>query len=265
MRVLTLNLWNNSGPYRRRARLIRDWIERLDPDLIGFQEALRGPSFDQVRDLLEGLPYHIKYAKAEPFWDDGSLEFGNAIAARWPIVDTEIVALPYAETSTRLAISAAIDAPVGRVSFTCTHLNWMLHHGMVREHQVVALCELILRRRVKGGFPSILLGDFNAEPDSAEIRFITGKQSIDGRSMYLHDAWRMAGDGGPGYTFSNTNPYARTALEPDRRLDYIFTGYARRDGVGLVERCEIVCNTPVDGVWPSDHFGVYAELRDEPS
>ncbi len=39
--VLTLNLWHDSGPYRRRSQRIREWIDRLDPDLIGFQEALR--------------------------------------------------------------------------------------------------------------------------------------------------------------------------------------------------------------------------------
>lgn len=37
-----------------------------------------------------------------------------------------------------------------------------------------------------------------------------------------------------------------------------------RYGVGLVERCQVVCDDERDGVWPSDHFGVYAELRTEP-
>ena len=31
----------------------------------------------------------------------------------------------------------------------------------------------------------------------------------------------------------------------------------------VVALCE-VCDDEVDGVWPSDHFGVYAELRTEP-
>ena len=37
--VLTLNLWHDAGPYEQRAELVREWIERLDPDLIGFQDA----------------------------------------------------------------------------------------------------------------------------------------------------------------------------------------------------------------------------------
>ena len=49
--VLTLNLWHDSGPYEARRARIREWLDRLEPDLIGFQEALRGPRFDQVAEL----------------------------------------------------------------------------------------------------------------------------------------------------------------------------------------------------------------------
>jgi hypothetical protein len=77
----------------------------------------------------------------------------------------------------------------------------------------------------------------------------------------------VAGDGGPGYTWSNRNAFAAIALEPERRLDYIFAGYPIRlgeaYGVGKIETCRVVCDYAVDGVWPSDHFGVYAELRTE--
>ena len=52
--------------------------------------------------------------------------------------------------------------------------------------------------------------------------------------------------------------------EPDRRIDYVFAGLPRRDGVGQIQACRVVCDKPEGGVWPSDHFGVYAELRSEP-
>ena len=112
--------------------------------------------------------------------------------------------------------------------------------------------------------PPLLLGDFNAEPDSAEIRYVTGRQSLGERSVAFLDAWQVAGDGGPGFTWSNTNDHARPNLEPDRRIDYVFAGFPRRDGTGQILRCRVVCDAAEDGVWPSDHFGVYAELRAEP-
>jgi len=38
LRVMTLNIWNDEGPWEERSHLIRKQIEKLDPDLIGFQE-----------------------------------------------------------------------------------------------------------------------------------------------------------------------------------------------------------------------------------
>ena len=52
LRVLTLNLWHDSGPWPARRERIREWIDRLAPDLIAFQEVLRVPWLDQLPDLL---------------------------------------------------------------------------------------------------------------------------------------------------------------------------------------------------------------------
>jgi len=266
--VLSLNCWNTSGPYERRRERIREWIERLDPDLIGFQEILRGGAVDMLDDLAP-QGFHTDFADAQPFWLDTDQAFGNAVASRWPITDREAVRLPGEETDEqRIALSVTIDSPVGEVSFTCTHLNWKFHHGMVRERQVVPLCDLVLRRRPRGGFPPILVGDFNAEPDSTEIRYVKGLHAIDDRSAFFHDAWAVAGEGSDGMTWSNRNPYAAMALEPDRRIDHVFVGYAirfgDRYGVGKIESCRVVCDDERDGVWPSDHLGLCVELRTDP-
>ena len=266
--VLTLNLWHDQGPWPERAVRVREWIDRLDPDLIGFQEALRGNGRDQVAELTEGLGYQLAFAAASPVRRDDSSyspgEFGNAVASRFPILESEAIRLPDAgDGEKRCAISATLDSPLGPISFTCTHLHWKFRSGEVRERQVQAVCELVLRRRVKGGFPSLLVGDFNAEPESAEIRFVTGLQSLGGRSVAFLDAWRVAGSGA-GITWSNQNPYARCNLEPDRRIDYVFAGFPMRNGLGQLLDCRVVCNDEKNGVWPTDHFGVYAELRSEP-
>ncbi len=267
LKVLTLNLWNDQGPYERRRELVREWIARLDPDVIGFQEVLRGDGVDTARDQVPDA-YHVEFAAAIPFWLAPDKKFGNAVASRWPVTDSEILELPGERDELRVALNVTIDAPFGPLSFTSTHLNFKLHHGYVRERQVSALCDFVLRRRPRDGFPPILVGDFNAEPDSTEIRYASGFHSLDARSVQFFDAWRVAGDGSAGYTWSNRNDYARIALEPERRIDYVFVGYPVRVGehygLGHVERCEVVCNHERDGVWPTDHFGVYAELRTEP-
>lgn len=263
--LLTLNLWHDAGPWSDRAKRIREWIDRLDPDLIGFQEALSGDGVDQAAELLSGRAYQLDFAMATPRWLDREVAFGNAVASRWPITERAVLDLPSSgDGETRTALSVSVAAPFGPVSLTCTHLNWRFHHGQVRERQVLALAEWVRARRPREGFPPLVVGDFNAEPDSAEIRFFSGLQSLGGRSVYFADAWRLAGDGSDGITWSNRNDHARQWLEPERRIDYVFAGPPRRDGLGQITHCRVVCDDEVDGVWPSDHFGVYAELRDAP-
>jgi endonuclease/exonuclease/phosphatase family metal-dependent hydrolase len=269
--VLSLNLWHDAGPWEARRARVREWLDRLDPDLIGFQEALksRAGEMDQVATLLEGRGYHLDYVEASPFWreDAGDLSFGNAVASRWPIRNRHELKLPdRGDGETRAAITVEIDAPVGALNFTTTHLNWKLHQSDTRCRQVVALADHVLRLRPREGYPPIVVGDFNGEPDSDEMRFLRGAHAIGDRSVYFNDAYRVAGDPAPGAgnTWCNRNPYARAAFEPDKRIDYIYAGYAMADGRGRIESCRVVCDDEKDGVWPTDHFGVFAELRSEP-
>ena len=266
--VLTLNLWHDAGPWPARRQRIRAWLDRLDPDLIGFQEVLRGEDLDQAASLVEDRGYHLDYVEASPFWrQERSLSFGNAIASRWPIRERHPLKLPdRGDGETRAALTVRIDAPVGPLSFTTTHLNWKLHQSDTRCEQVVALAEHVLRLRPKAGFPPVVVGDFNAEPDSDEMRFLRGTHAIGDRGVYFNDAFQVAGEAaqGAGATWCNRNPYARTAFEPDRRIDYVYVGYPTVAGLGHVLRCRVVCDDEQDGVWPTDHFGVFAELRDEP-
>jgi endonuclease/exonuclease/phosphatase family metal-dependent hydrolase len=115
-----------------------------------------------------------------------------------------------------------------------------------------------------GEFPPIIMGDFNAEPDSDEIRYLRGYHARLGRSVYFADCWGAAGDGTPGYTYARANHYALRSHEPNRRLDYVFTRGPDRQlrGEPLSAR---VCFTGVEaGVWPSDHYGVLAEISAAP-
>jgi endonuclease/exonuclease/phosphatase family metal-dependent hydrolase len=112
----------------------------------------------------------------------------------------------------------------------------------------------------RGGTPPILVGDFNAEPDSDEIRFLRGHTSLGNKTVYFADAFRIAGDGSPGVTFSKKNPYAEPLREPERRIDYVFT---RPDDQhrGEPVHARVCFDEPEGGVFASDHFGVTATLR----
>jgi len=261
IKVLTLNLWNRDGPWPERAKLVRAWLDRLEPDLIGFQEVLSGPGVDPLHELLDGRGYHVVYARAGPFWADESLDFGNAAASRWPIAEHEVLVLPQGDFADGcVALSITTESPLGPISFTTTHLMYAGRAGWVRERQVCALTDLVLRRRPRGGFPPIVCGDFNAGPEAAEIRFLKGLQSLDGRSCYLLDTWEQAGDGSPGETMAVRNPYCLLPGRLGLRLDYVFVAPAPPGAPGQIESCAVVCDEDENGVFPSDHFGVYTEL-----
>jgi endonuclease/exonuclease/phosphatase family metal-dependent hydrolase len=62
----------------------------------------------------------------------------------------------------------------------------------------------------------VVCGDFNAAPDSDEIRMLTGHSATASPGLVFYNSWEVAGDGSPGYTWSNRNPPAAIGLYPDR-------------------------------------------------
>jgi endonuclease/exonuclease/phosphatase family metal-dependent hydrolase len=112
-----------------------------------------------------------------------------------------------------------------------------------------------------GAFPPVVCGDFNASPDSDEIRRLTGRSTTVLPGFVLADAWETAGHGGLGHTLTPANPWAAPLLQPDRRIDYVFVGPPRKGGAGHVIHCTVVGDQPVNGVLASDHYAVLADLR----
>jgi len=267
--VLTLNIWNRQGPWDARLPLIRAELAKLAPDVIGLQEVLHHDQVprDQAVEIAEGMGYYVAFG---PAWHIGEgLHFGNACLSRFPIVRAESFPLPGEPgRETRGLLFVELEAPCGRVPVFVTHLDWELHRGQVRRRQVFAIAqkiaELAPTSESATRFPPILMGDFNAEPDSDEIRFLRGLTPIEGRTVYFADCFQVAGDGSPGYTFARDNPYAAIVCEPNRRLDYVFVRGPDRQLRGEPLSARVVANRPTGGVFPSDHYGVLAEIQAAP-
>ena len=111
------------------------------------------------------------------------------------------------------------------------------------------------------GFPPIVVGDFNTEPDSDEIRYLRGYSSLGtGKRVYFADVFGVAGDGTAGVTFSKHNPLAATVHEPERRLDYVFVRGPDLRLRGAPQAARVCFDAPYEGVFPTDHFGVVATI-----
>lgn len=259
LRVLTWNIWWQFGPWEQRRPAIETTLKRIDADVIALQEVWSEEAKNQAEELAHELGYHHVF---EWSMDIRGIGFGNALLSRWPIKRHGSVALHgMKETGEgRNALFAEIDGPRGLIPMFSTHLNWKYEQSHIRQRQVADLAHFVDSMR-PWSFPPIVCGDFNADPSSEEIRMLKGLTTCPVEGLCFHDAWSVAGGEGVGFTWDNTNPYVEIELEPDRRLDYIFVGWPQARGGGHIVECKVVGNEPVDGVWPSDHHAVLAELR----
>jgi len=260
LRVMTWNVWWRFGPWEARAPAIESVVRDVDPDVLCLQEVWGlpdGTSF--ASELAAALGYDHVYAQRLD-WD--GVRFGNAVLSRWPIARSEWRPLPAPDDQEehRTVLLAEVDGPRGPFQVFCTHLNWRLDHSAARQEQVRAICSFVSEARPRT-YPPVLCGDMNADPMSDEIRMLTGRAAVPVEKVLFHDAWGVAGDGSPGSTWSNDNPYAALDLEPSRRIDYVFAGWPKAGGAGHVVSCRVAGQDAVGGVVGSDHLAVVAELR----
>jgi endonuclease/exonuclease/phosphatase family metal-dependent hydrolase len=262
MRVVTVNLWGEQPPLEPRMRGMVAGLRTLDADVIALQEVREIPNTlpNQASTIARELGLHAHYEPATP-WGGG--EEGLALLSKFPIVERMSRELPHATPEERrLVLGITVDAPVGRFSAFTTHLNYRLHHGHLREAQIVAGEALVAE--TESELPKVYMGDFNATPDSDEIRYLRGLHSIGGRRVYYQDAYERRHPMEPGYTWARANPFTERLrwLALDRRIDYVFVSAMRRDGRGAVHDCRIVLDHPdPEGCFPSDHYGVMAEIQ----
>ncbi len=264
LRVATFNLWNRQGPWPRRLPLIRAGLAGLGADVIALQEVLGFPGQPSQADEVAPAGWHVHHA---PAWAiGGGLTFGNAILSPHPLIDVAALPLPTPPgLDTRSVAFARVDVASGPVPIFATHLSHQLHLGHVRCAQVRALADHVHALAPIDGPPPILLGDFNAEPDSDEMRFLRGLCPLGGASVYFADAWAATADAdptrGPGFTYHRRNPYALRTREPSRRIDYVYVRGPDRTLRGEPLAAWLALDEPTDGVWPSDHAAVVADVQ----
>jgi endonuclease/exonuclease/phosphatase family metal-dependent hydrolase len=270
VRVMTWNLWWRFGPWARRRQAILTALHAWQPDAVGLQEVWARGEENLAGWLADRLGMHWTWA-ASPTperWQnrlgDPTVAIGNAVLSRWPILDQAVALLPSAagDTDGRLALHARLDAPVAEMSFFTTQLTSPLHAAAIRRAQVVELAEFVAAHSSGTPFPAVVTGDFNAWPDSDEIRLLGGYKTAPAvAGQVLFDAWEYADPAAPSATWIPHNPFVPSS-DPAVRVDYVFVGPPGPGGLGHVRSVQRVGDGPVDGVWPSDHAAVAADLAD---
>ena len=274
IRFMTQNIWTTQGDWpARRSRLVAT-INQVDPDVLVLQEVAATEEVDQLAALDIGrLPHRAHQAQHAPADVRGIRTYGMAIAARWPfrIVGHEDLRVhPDAADGPWGALAASFDfgPELGQLLVIGAKPSWQLDREAVREEQAVRLARLAKRHR--GRMATVMLGDFDATPQSAGIRFLTGQQSLQGESVLFVDAWDNLHPAEPGYTWTTGNPTAVPEIERligpgihHRRIDYILVGaFDPSRGVDCrILSCEVVAGADVAVPPPSDHYGVVADIE----
>jgi endonuclease/exonuclease/phosphatase family metal-dependent hydrolase len=267
LRLVTFNLLHG-GPWSSftgddqelESRLVMtiEQLRALDPDVVALQESSvtrrRGDVAARIARAL-GL-VHVHARATERVFGlrflgrliVGVLGFveGPAILSRFPITSAEIVDLPRCQrrVEPRVALQANIQTPAGAIAVFSTHTTR-------DDCQTRHVAELTL---AQDGRATLVMGDLNTGETAPGLAAF--------REHGFVDVFRAANPAAPGHTvWQRIDAPAPTVL---RRVDYVFL----KPGEGLevdVLSSRVVLNTPRSReaggtLWPSDHYGVFAEV-----
>ena len=201
-------------------------IEATGAEVVGLQEVSRGWYVNGSTDMLAWLQRRLRMPHAR-FAGASDAIWGNAVLSRYPIVGGEVVRLPREGVPlARNAMRVSLALGAGRrLDVVVTHL----HHLEGPDGTRVRLAQLPRLLELAAGRPAtVLLGDFNAEPGSAEIGLVRGAG--------LTDAF-VAGGG------AQADELTWPSDRPERRIDYLWlspdlgdSGFAATDGTASDHR-----------------------------
>jgi endonuclease/exonuclease/phosphatase family metal-dependent hydrolase len=268
LRVVTFNLFHGgpssslSGDTKdldARLAMVIDALRALAPDVVAVQEASEGRRRGVVaKRLAEALDLRYVFAPATTrlspvgFFNRvvvAVLDFaeGVAVLSRFPITGSEVFELPRCAKwwEPRILLRADLATPHGALAvFTA--------HTASDACQIRRIGEVVKERARRG--PVILTGDLN------RVESADGMEALNGAGA-LVDAFRAVHPEARGATVYQ--PVDAPDATVTRRVDYIFVG-----GVDTRVVCDsrVVLDRPgrrADGrvLWPSDHYGVLADLN----
>lgn len=95
----------------------------------------------------------------------------------------------------------------------------------------------------------MLGGDCNAPATSPELAWLDTHAVLSVRNAF-----------GPAGPCPATHPLPPRADRPGRCIDFLFTVGPRGEMAPVVRRASVALDSPINGVWPSDHAALVADF-----
>lgn len=243
LRIMTLNLnymVDKHGPWPARRESINRAVKESSADVVALQ-AVKRPgknSPDQACELAGALDdYSYSFFQAAEIQGDGTA-LGSGFIARIPLTVSGSLQLTNSaedeDPTPRLVLHTEMQTGHGPLHLFNCHFSW------IPEQTSRNVLETLGYVNSFSG-PKIMVGDFNAQPDSNALGMLF-------RAGWT-DAWGKVRPAEEGLTFESDRPSIR--------IDYILVSPELRDAVldvGLVGSSQ-------DDVRLSDHLGLAAKLR----
>ena len=233
LRLMTYNMHHGEGLDQRiDLPRIAAIIDVQKPDLVALQEVdqstRRSQGVDQASVLAAGAKLQGHFGKSIDFAGGG---YGNAILSSLPCQAVSVHALPLSGEARSFLYSRVEVPEIGRAHWIATHLDsdWKSHAGRLKQLKAI----LDFAATLPSTEAVILMGDFNATPDAAEIR------------QMVNVGWIDATHG-----LAASFP----ADAPKERIDYIFI----RPGAFT---CRVLDASVIDERVASDHRPVFARIQ----
>ncbi|MFX0174250.1 MAG: endonuclease/exonuclease/phosphatase family protein [Candidatus Hodarchaeota archaeon] len=237
LRIMTYNIHQyfsiaQTGQYNLEE--VRDIIRESGADVIGIEESegarITSSNMNGVQWLAHSLGMNYYYGPPT-----SAQIYGVSLLSRFPIVNSQWIALPAEESIERVAIITEIDTGTlaGIIPIIVTHFQ-ISKYSEDRLAQAQKITEL-----TRNLTTAIVMGDFNTRQDETDPTYILLNSTYS-------DAWLLAPGNDPsgGFTAYSDNGVAI------KRIDYIWL-----KGSWIVQECTNF-GTPRD----SDHRAVYASL-----
>lgn len=253
MRVMTLNIWNYTRPWKARRELIAAVIQRYQPDAVALQEIRHDWRFERGRgqgsQLADLTDYHATSAVAQVYVPLLRVDEGLTILTRSParrVMQRRLTRFPHDrhDENQRICLGVTVEDEHGHtLDVYDTHFSLS---PQARISNAVETAQFIAES--SGDHPAVVMGDLNAEPDTPPILFLTGQEAIDGNTGDFVDCWVAARGTDLGFTYGSADPV--------RRIDYVLGRHLPHG----VRHAEVIGNETSHGVYPSDHMGIVVDL-----